>query len=212
LKVREIFKDKSIVGSPVLHFVKLVVIMMVMWLLLSGKFEAKFLIYGIGTALIGAYICLPLMILDGVSGEKKYFAFNFNPVKLLGYLIWLAWQLILANIEVAKAVVSPVLQIGPQVVKFRVNMDNPMALTMLANSITLTPGTVTMNVTDDGIYEVHALTDGTANGIIAGDMQVKVAKLFNEDTNFEMLEVVPEGANDVFNEMKKDAEEKEEVR
>ena len=72
MKVREIFKDKSIVGSPVLHFVKLVVIMMVMWLLLSGKFEAKFLIYGIGTALIGAYICLPLMILDGVSGEKKY--------------------------------------------------------------------------------------------------------------------------------------------
>lgn len=212
MKVRELFKDKRIVGSPVLHFVKLVIVMMVIWLLLSGRLEAKFLIYGIGTSVIGAYICMPLLIVDGVSGEKKYFAFNFNLFRMLGYLVWLAWQLILANIEVAKAVVSPSPQIGPQVVKFKVYMDNPMALAVLANSITLTPGTVTMDVTDDGIYTIHALTDNTANGIISGDMQGKVAKLFGEDTRFEILEVVPEGANDMFNEMKRNAEEKEVVR
>ena len=97
-------------------------------------------------------------------------------------------------------------------VKFKVYMDNPMALTVLANSITLTPGTVTMDVTDDGIYTIHALTDNTANGIISGDMQGKVAKLFGEDTRFEILEVVPEGANEMFNEMKRNAEEKEVVR
>ncbi len=188
LKIRELFNDKSIVGSPKVHFVKLMLIMMLMWLLLSGRFEAKFLIYGVATATICSIICMPLMILGGVTGEKKYFVFNFNFFHMILYLVWLAWQLILANIEVAKAVVSPDMKIDTEVVRFKVHFDNPMALTVLANSITLTPGTVTMNVTDDGIFEIHALTVGSAEGIVAGDMQVHVAKLFKEDENFVILD------------------------
>lgn len=63
-----------------------------------------------------------------------------------------------------------------------------MALTVLANSITLTPGTVTMNVTDDGVYEIHALTDDAAEGIRAGDMQRRVARLFGQDESFVMID------------------------
>lgn len=188
MKIREIFNDRSIVGSPKLHFVRLILIMMLMWLLLSGRLEAKFLIYGIATSIICSIICMPLMIINGVTGDKKYFVFNFSIFKMAKYLVWLAWQLILANIEVARAVVRPDLKIDTEIVRFKVHFDNPMALTVLANSITLTPGTVTMNVTDDGIFEIHALTTGSAEGIVAGDMQVQVAKLFNEDESFIILE------------------------
>ena len=62
-----------------------------------------------------------------------------------------------------------------------------MATVVLANSITLTPGTITMNVTDDGLFEVHALTDGAAEGLLDGSMQKKVAELFNEQYVFEPL-------------------------
>lgn len=192
MKIRELFNDKSIVGSPAFHFVKLVLIMMLMWILLSGKLEAKFIAFGVCTAIIGGLVCMPLMIVNGVTGEKKYFVFDFNIFRLARYLVWLTWQLILANFEVAKAVVSPTLQIDPRVVRFKVHFDNPMALTMLANSITLTPGTVTMRVSDNGIYEVHALTPDTAEGLISGDMQKHIARLFGEDEEVVILDRIPD--------------------
>ena len=75
MKIREIFNDKTIVGSPALHFCKLVLVMMIIWLLLSGRLEIKFLAYGIATAVICSIICMPLMILNGISSDKKYFVF-----------------------------------------------------------------------------------------------------------------------------------------
>ena len=188
IQLKFVYNDKTIVGSPALHLCKLVLVMMIIWLLLSGRLEIKFLAYGIATAVICSIICMPLMILNGISSDKKYFVFNFNFFKLLAYIVWLFWQLILANIEVAKAVVRPDLKIDTQIVRFKVNYDNPMALVLLANSITLTPGTVTMNVTDDGVYEIHALTEGSAEGIIEGSMQTHVARLFGEDENWTLVD------------------------
>ena len=103
VKMKELFNDKSIVGSPVMHYLKLVVLLMVIWLMLSGKLEAKFLIYGLVTSLVSAWICMPLLTVNGVNGDKKYFAFGFPVFKMIAYCFWLLWQLILANIDVAKA-------------------------------------------------------------------------------------------------------------
>ena len=80
------------------------------------------------------------------------------------------------------------LNIDPKVVRFRFKADNPMASVILANSITLTPGTVTMNVTDDGVYEIHALTVGAAAGVLDGGMQKKVADLYGEKFDFAVVE------------------------
>lgn len=162
--------------------------MMVFWILLSGRFEAKFLIYGVLTSLIASYLCMPLLTLKSADGKNEYFALGFPIWRLALYCLWIFWQLIVSNFALAKAIVSPALGINPRVVRFKVKMDNPMALTVLANSITLTPGTVTMNVTDDGIYEIHALTDDAAEGIRAGDMQRRVARLFGQDESFVMID------------------------
>ncbi len=169
------------------YYFKLFIMMMIFWLLLSGRLELKFILYGVVSSLICSRICLPLLTVRGRSGQE-YFAFDVPVVQMAGYCLWIFWQLILSNVSLASAVMRPELGIDPRVIRFQVNMDNPIALTVLANSITLTPGTVTVNVTDDAVFEIHALTEDAASGIIAGDMQIRVARLFKQDEHFTVLE------------------------
>ena len=58
---------------------------------------------------------------------------------------------------------------------------------MLANSITLTPGTITIDITEDGVYSVHALTEELREGLLDGSMQAKVAWLYGETRDFAQL-------------------------
>ncbi len=181
-------RDKRIVGSPAVHLLSMMVLLFGFWMLLSGNTQPKFLTYGVLTSIIAAWVSYPLLLISNVDGTRRYFVFGVNPVKLLAYFVWLLWQLVLANVDVIRATVRPEIEIDPCVVTFHYQTDNPMAKVVLANSITLTPGTVTMNVTEDGLYEVHALTVGAAEGLRSGDMQRKVAWLFGEVCDFELLE------------------------
>lgn len=180
-------RDKSIVGSPALHLASLAVILFVFWLILSGNTEPRFLIYGILAALITAWITYPLLLIFDGHTEKKYFLLGLNPLKLVVYLFWLTWQLVLANLDVLRATVGPQIQIDPRIVRFRYRAENPLAKIWLANSITLTPGTVTLDVTEDGEFSVHALTGGAADGLKDGGMQKEVAWLLGSPYDFEML-------------------------
>ena len=184
----ESIRDKRVVGSSAVHLLSMAVLMFGFWMLLSGNTQPKFLTYGVLTAIVATWVTYPLLLVPNADDTKRYFVFGINPVKLVAYIVWLFWQLVLANIDVIRATVRPEIEIDPCVVRFRYQTDNPMAKVVLANSITLTPGTVTMNVTEDGVYEVHALTVGAADGLRSGDMQKKVAWLYGEPCDFTMLE------------------------
>ena len=188
MKTKDMLNDKTIVGSPVKHLVVLAVVLFAFWFLLSGKVDFKFLLYGALTAIISAWICVPLLLLPNADGTKKYFIFDVNLGKYALYWLWLLKEVVNANIDVVKATVKSEMVINPRVIAFRIKYDNPMAHTTLANSITLTPGTVTLNVTEDGLYEIHALTDGAAEGLLGGGMQQKVADLFGEPFIYEVVE------------------------
>lgn len=183
-----VMRDRSIVGSPALHLSSMTVMLFAFWMLLSGNTQTKFLIYGVLTAIISAWVSYPLLLIPNSDGTRKYFVFGVNPVRLVVYFFWLMWQLVLANVDIIKATVRPEIEIDPCVVKFYYRTNNPMARVILANSITLTPGTVTMNVTEEGVYEVHALTTGAADGLRDGGMQKKVAWLFGEEYEFKLAE------------------------
>lgn len=183
----DILRDKSIVGSPYRHLLSLFVVLFAFWLLLSGTLELKFVIYGVLTSVAVAWITYPLLLVSAAGAERRYFILSINPFKLINYFFWLMYQLVMANIDVVSSTVRPELSINPGVCRFRFVSENPLAEVVLANSITLTPGTVTMNVTDDGIYEVHALTDNAAEGLLAGGMQKKVAWLFGEKLQYEPM-------------------------
>lgn len=183
-----VWNDKRIVGSPVVHMGCLAVVLFAFWMALSGHTETKFIVYGVITALVTTWLTYPLLLVPNKEESRFYYVFGFSPLKMFWYFIWLMWQLVLANVDVLLAETSQELQIDPKVVRFYFRADNPMASTILANSITLTPGTVTMNVTDDGLYEIHALTKGAADGLVDGGMQRKVAWLYDMPLDFEVVE------------------------
>ena len=183
-----VLNDKKIVGSPMVHMTGLALVLFAFWMVLSGRTETKFVVYGILTAVVTTWVTYPLLLVPNKDGSKKYYVFGFSIPKMIMYFFWLMWQLVLANIDVLLATTGQELNIDPKVVRFRFRTDNPMASVILANSITLTPGTVTMNVTDDGVYEIHALTVGAAAGVLDGGMQKKVAELYGEKFDFAVVE------------------------
>lgn len=183
-----VLNDKKIVGSPMVHMTYLALVLFAFWMVLSGRTETKFVVYGILTAVVTTWVTYPLLLVPNKDGSKKYYVFGFSIPKMIMYFFWLMWQLVLANIDVLLATTGQELNIDPKVVRFRFKADNPMASVILANSITLTPGTVTMNVTDDGVYEIHALTVGAAAGVLDGGMQKKVADLYGEKFDFAVVE------------------------
>ena len=178
----------NIAGSPSVHKLCLCLALFVFWMVLSGRSETKFVVYGILTAVVTTWLTYPLLLIPNKDGSKKYFVFGVSLPKFIMYFFWLMWQLVLANIDVLLATTSQELNIDPKVVRFYFKADNPMASVVLANSITLTPGTVTINVTDDGLYEIHALTAGAAAGVLDGSMQRKVAWLYGENFDFAVAE------------------------
>lgn len=183
-----VLNDKKIVGSPMVHMTCLALVLFAFWMILSGRTETKFVVYGILTAVVTTWVTYPLLLVPNKDGSKKYYVFGFSIPKMIMYFFWLMWQLVLANIDVLLATTGQELVIDPKVVRFRFRADNPMASVILANSITLTPGTVTMNVTDDGVYEIHALTVVAAAGVLDGGMQKKVADLYGEKFDFAVVE------------------------
>ncbi len=183
-----ILNDEKIVGSPIVHLTGMVIVLFAFWMVMSGRTETKFIVYGVLTAAVVSWITYPLLLVPNKDNSKRYFVFGVSVPKFIGYFFWLMWQLVLANVDVLLATTSQEMAIDPKIVRFYFRADNPMATVVLANSITLTPGTVTVNVTDDGLYEIHALTPGAASGVLDGSMQKKVAELYGEKFDFAVVE------------------------
>lgn len=91
------------------------------------------------------------------------------------YLPWLLWQVLLSNLRVIKIVWSPQLPIAPRVVEVPCTLATPTGKALFANSITMTPGTVTLSVGESLL--VHALTAEDAAGVLDGSMHARVQKL-----------------------------------
>lgn len=135
-------------------------IFLLFWILLNGHLTLEIFLFGL--AIAAAMYALSIKFLD--FSFKK----DFLLVKSLGILIvWffiLLWEIILANLNVLKFIYSPKYVPEPAIVYFNVDLQSGIAKTLLANSITLTPGTVTVSV-DGNEFCVHALDKAFADGI-----------------------------------------------
>ncbi|MGN0714817.1 MAG: Na+/H+ antiporter subunit E [Anaerovoracaceae bacterium] len=166
------------------QFLGLALGLFAIWIMLSGQFETKFLLIGFFSSLAISYVCFPLLLIKGADGKKDFFVFGVNYLKLLLYFLWLIGEILKASLDVAKEIMKPHMNYEPRVVHFSMPYENPMANVVLANSIILTPGTITLDVTESGIFEVHALTKGAAEDLLSGVMAEKVAKLYGETCSF----------------------------
>ena len=166
------------------QFLGLTLGLFAIWIMLSGQLETKFLLIGFFSSLAISYVCFPLLLIKGRDREKDFFVFCVNYLKLFYYSLWLMGEIFKASIDVAKEILKPHMDYEPRVTYFSMPFENPMASVILANSIILTPGTITLDVTDDGIFEVHALTKSAAEDLLSGTMAEKVARLYGEACTF----------------------------
>lgn len=166
------------------QFLGLALGLFVVWVLLSGKFEIKFLLIGLISSLAISYVCLPFLTIKKADGSKEFFVFGVNYLKFFFYCFWLLGEIFKASLDVTCEILKPNMDYEPRVIYFRMPFENPTASVTLANSIILTPGTITLDVTKDGIFEVHALSKGAARDMESGEMARRVAALFGENCEF----------------------------
>lgn len=152
-------------------------IMCLFWMLLSGIFDTFHLVLGLICCLIVTFISHDLLI-KGRSQKKL-----IKTIRLLLYIPWELWQIVLANIDVAYRVLHPRMPIDPRIIEFETTLRGDFSLVTLANSITLTPGTITISVeSEKGKFCVHAIAKEPADALLVDQtMQKKVAHVFMED-------------------------------
>lgn len=140
------------------------------WLLWSGHFEPMLLGFGVFSCAFVMFLRVRMERHAGVSHEYRL------GLRWIGYAPWLLWQITKANWEVARIILKPSLPIQPQLMRLTVSQKTDLAKVIFANSITLTPGTVTLDVREDR-FLVHALTDEAADGLNTGEMDRRVSAM-----------------------------------
>jgi len=150
-------------------------IMFVSWIILSGKFDVFHLSLGVISSLIVAHLSKDLIFSNKEKKGRLAEAFRF-----IMYIPWLIYQIFLANLNVAYLALHPKMidLINPQMIWFKSGLKKDISLVTLGNSITLTPGTITVRIVD-GEYYVHALDPKMAD-IIQEQMEKRVAHIFSE--------------------------------
>ena len=137
------------------------------WLLMSGIYTPLILFLGAISVIFVLYLTRRMDALDEDVFEFKLKRKHFS------YWSWLAKEIFKANIDVAKVILSPKMNLSPRLVKVPLSQSNELATVIYANSITLTPGTVSVDIEGDEII-VHALTQELMDGLTEGDMDQRV--------------------------------------
>jgi len=161
------------------------VLMFILWIAMSGKFDLFHLILGVISSAIVAMMSGDLLFQD----RQKSLGYRIMQAgRFVHYAAWLVIQIIYANMYVVKlALTTKKMEevLDPYMFTFESHLKTPFAQFVLANSITLTPGTVTIRI-EDGIFLVHAITEPAAgdlggDGEIISDMERRVAAVFEPE-------------------------------
>ena len=148
-------------------------IMFGFWILLSGKFDLFHLTLGVLSSGLVALLSTDILMYDTRKNDRLVITFRF-----LCYIPWLLYQIVLSTLHVAFLALHPNIlnKIDPTIVTFKTKLKSNIAQVALANSITLTPGTITIRI-EDGVFYVHAISRKAAAGL-PGEMEDRLAKVF----------------------------------
>ena len=143
-------------------------ILFIFWLLLSGHYTNLLIGLGLGSCGLVVYLAMRMDLVDheGV------------PLQLGGrfwvYFPWLMKEIFIANVNVARVILNPKLPISPVVTHFKASQESDLGKTIYANSITLTPGTITTSIKGQDL-EIHALTRKDIDGREEDEMDDRVS-------------------------------------
>lgn len=139
-------------------------ILALFWMLLSGHTSVLLLTLGLASIILVTWLVSRMDRNDNAPVRMLL------SMKFLSYIGWLIWQVIVTNIDVARRIWNPSLPIKPASRKIKVSIKDPLIKTIYANSITLTPGTVTTEIGED-YFIVHALNVEGLDELEEGDME-----------------------------------------
>jgi multicomponent Na+:H+ antiporter subunit E len=156
--------------SKLRHAINLGVFLFALWLLLSGHYTPLLLLLGIVSTLLVVFLTTRADLIDRETQPVL-----IKPSVLL-YWAWLGREIIKSNIDVSRRILSPSLPISPTIFTLRASQKTELGRVTYANSITLVPGTVTVDV-DEDIFTVHALTQEIAADLKRGEMNRRVCEV-----------------------------------
>ncbi len=145
------------------------------WIVFSGKFDLFHLILGVFSASFVTYFSSDLYFTDRTIGFGARIGQLF---RFCRYLVWLLYEIFLANLHVLKLALWPKSfpEIDPTIIRLKTELRSNYARYVLANSITLTPGTVTLNIVEDTLF-VHAISRKAAASL-DGEMERRIKDVF----------------------------------
>ncbi len=138
------------------------IIVMGFWLLLSASLHWQHLMVGTLLSIVVTIVWSEIKITE--NGRRTSFTLK-QFFMMICYLFCLVWEVLKANIMVAVIVLSPKLPISPGLVIMRNELKHDLMRVFYANSITLTPGTITVDLYND-YHVVHAVTDSAGRGVL----------------------------------------------
>jgi len=152
------------------HIISLFLTLAAFWLLNSGHYTPLILSLGLISIALVIYVAHRMDVVDHESQPLRI------PFKIPGYHLWLVKEIILANITVVKHIWLGNSTISPVLTRIKAHQKTDMGKVIYANSITLTPGTVTVDLAGDDIT-VHALLRDNIEELQTGEMDRRICRL-----------------------------------
>lgn len=150
--------------------VSLFLVLLGTWIMLSGEFTTLHL----GSGLVASLLIALLAVRTGMVESESH---PIHGIRMaITFWPWLLKEIVIANIDVARCVLHPRLPISPRLVKVPFKTVTELGTVIYANSITLTPGTVTVLI-EQNEFLVHALTNAGAQSLLDGQMHERIRSL-----------------------------------
>ena len=143
------------------------------WLVLSGHFDPLHLAFGVVCSALVAQLSSGLFFTETPS--LRLLAAAWGAVR---FVPWLLYEIFVANLHVVYLVCRPH-RLRPQIVRFRTRLQGDVARVFLGNAITLTPGTITLDIDGDE-FVVHAVSDVSADSLRSGEMERRIGRALNQ--------------------------------
>ena len=155
----------------------LFIALVLIWLLWSGLYIPLLLFLGLASCVLVVWLMNRFESIDHESVPIQL------GLPILTYWIWLIKEILVSSLQVSRIILASRIEIQPQMVKVKSLSRSDVGLVIFGNSITLTPGTYTTSIDDDGVLTVHALTQDGVDGLIEGSMNRRVKSLDSESTS-----------------------------
>ena len=153
-----------------MRLVSLSLSLFVFWLVLSGHYEPLVVGFGVFSCVVVGWLARRMDVADQ-EGHPIHLGLNG-----VTYMLWLAWKILKSALDVTRLILNPALPIYPRIERLPTTQPGAVGHVIYANSITLTPGTVSVELGSDSV-EVHALTQELMDDLKTGDMDARATRM-----------------------------------